>query len=311
MKAGLVRVILSTYNAESFIRPLLDSVLGQTYRSLELWVRDDGSRDATPAILAEYASQHVGRMHVVLGPNVGMVRSYFSVIRAAGREAEYTAFCDHDDVWHAEKIEHAVHTMRAHGGNASPLLYTGRLHIVDEQLRHLAYSRVPAKPMSFNNALVENVAAGCTMVMNSAARDLLLACDDLDGICWPDWWFYLLTSAFGTVIYDERAYVEYRRHSANAVGSPAPWSLRRVREGLRQIRSARMQGGIVLQAETLRRHYGASMPAKNRALLTEFLDQPTTLFGRVRHALSCAVYRQRATDGAVIRLLLLTRGAPT
>src|SRR6185369_17899305 len=33
---GLVRVLLSTYNSARFIRPMLDSVLSQTYASLEL-----------------------------------------------------------------------------------------------------------------------------------------------------------------------------------------------------------------------------------------------------------------------------------
>ena len=43
MTPGLVRVLLSTYNSARFIRPMLDSVLAQTYAPLELWVRDDGS----------------------------------------------------------------------------------------------------------------------------------------------------------------------------------------------------------------------------------------------------------------------------
>ena len=167
MTPGLVRVLLSTYNSERFLRPLLDSVLAQTYSPLELWVRDDGSRDSTPEILAEYARRFAGRIRVDAAPNVGMVRSYFALLRDAGREAEFTAFADHDDVWHADKIERAIRTLRAHGEN-TPLMYTGRLHIVDDQLRHLANSLLPARPLSFPNALVENVAAACTMVVNGA-----------------------------------------------------------------------------------------------------------------------------------------------
>ena len=308
MRSGLVRVILSTYNSERFIRPLLDSVLGQSYEPLELWVRDDGSRDGTPAILTEYARRHPARIHVELGANAGMARSYFSVIRTAGRDAEFTAFCDHDDVWHPEKISRAVAMLRSHDGSA-PLMYTGRLHIVDEQLRHLGYSKVPARPMSFRNALVENVAAGCTMVMNTAARELLLESEDVSGIWWPDWWFYLVVSAFGTVLYDENAYVEYRRHVANAVGSPSAWSVRWVREAWRQIRGSQLPARLLDQAEALHRRYGARLPADRRAILADFLDRPDSLLGRARHALTCRVYRQRALDGAVIRFFILTRPA--
>jgi glycosyltransferase involved in cell wall biosynthesis len=302
MTPGLVRVLLSTYNSARFIRPLLDSVLAQTYAPLELWVRDDGSKDETPAILADYALRFPGRIHVDAASNVGMVRSYFTLIREAGREAEFTAFADHDDVWHADKIERAVAMLRAHGGSA-PLMYTGRLHIVDDQGRHLADSLLPTRPLTLRNALVENVAAACTMVMNPAARDLLLDQRELDGVIYPDWWFYLLVSATGTVLYDPHMAVEYRRHGGNAVGSPTGW--RRVVEGWRLVARGRLVQQLHAQARGLDREFGARLSEHARATLAEFLDRPTSRLGRLRHASTCCVYRQRAIDGAVVRTLLL------
>lgn len=308
MTAGLVRVLLSTYDSASFLRPLLDSVLAQTYAPLELWVRDDGSRDETPAILADYARRFPGRIRVDAAANVGMVRSYFTLLSEAGRDAEFTAFADHDDVWHADKIERAVAMLRAHGGSG-PLMYTGRLHIVDEALRHIGYSNVPARPMSFRNALVENVAAGCTMVMNPAARDLVQETSDLARIWWPDWWFYLLISAFGTVLYDEHAAVEYRRHGANAVGSPSRWSPRWLRESWRQLREGRLDARLVDQASTLRDRFGPRLPVGQHAILDAFLAPPGSPVRRLSRALTCPVYRQRLVDGVFVRLLLLTRRA--
>ncbi|MFL5607954.1 MAG: glycosyltransferase family 2 protein [Gemmatimonadaceae bacterium] len=305
MTSGLVRVILSTYNSERFIRPLVDSVLAQTHAPLELWVRDDGSRDATPEILRDYATRHPERVHLELGPNIGMVDSYFSVIRAAGRDAEYTAFCDHDDVWHPGKVARAVEVLRAHGG-AAPLMYTGRLRIMDHAGVHIGGSLLPSRELSFRNALVENVAAACTMVMNQAARDLLLTQQNLGGVVWPDWWFYLLVSAFGTVLYDETPWVDYRRHGGNAVGSPTGW--RRVQEGWRIVRRGQLPTRLLAQARALRREFGSRLPESSRTALAEFLDRPASLAGRARHAATCGVYRQRAIDGAVIRLLLLTAG---
>ena len=303
MTPGLVRVLLSTYNSERFLRPLLDSVLAQTYSPLELWVRDDGSRDSTPEILAEYARRFAGRIRVDAAPNVGMVRSYFALLRDAGREAEFTAFADHDDVWHADKIERAIRTLRAHGEN-TPLMYTGRLHIVDDQLRHLANSLLPARPLSFPNALVENVAAACTMVVNGAARDLLLDQRDIKGIIYPDWWFYLVVTAFGTVLYDSHMGVEYRRHGNNAVGSPT--GLRRVAEAWRLVRRGTFSSQLREQARALDREYGDRIPPSTRAALNKFLARPTSLFGRTWHAVTCRVYRQRRLDGALVRVLLAT-----
>jgi glycosyltransferase involved in cell wall biosynthesis len=305
MTPGLVRVLLSTYDSARFVRPLLDSVLAQTYAPLELWVRDDGSRDETPAILAEYASRFPARMRVEAAANAGMVRSYFTLLREAGRDAEFTAFADHDDVWHADKIERAVAMLRAHGGSG-PLMYTGRLHIVDDRLQHLESSLLPTRPLSFPNALVENVAAACTMVMNPAARDLLLEQRDVSGIIYPDWWFYLLVSAFGTVLYDPHMAVDYRRHGNNAVGSPT--GPRRVLEAWRLVRRGSYSSQLRGQARALDREFGDRLPPAARATLHEFLERPTSLAGRMRHAVTCRVYRQRRLDGALVRVLLVTAG---
>jgi glycosyltransferase involved in cell wall biosynthesis len=303
MRPGLVRVLLSTYNSADFVRPLLDSVLDQTHAPLELWVRDDGSRDTTPKILAEYAQRFPGRIRVDPGANVGMVHSYFTLLRDAGRDAEFTAFADHDDVWHADKIARAVAMLRS-CGEGGPLMYTGRLHIVDERMRHLANSLVPTRPLSFRNALVENVAAACTMVMNPTARDLLLEQRDLSGIVYPDWWFYLVVSAFGTVLYDTHMAVDYRRHGRNAVGSPT--GLRRLVEAWRLVRRGAYPSQLRAQARALDREFSERLAPSVLATLHDFLALPPSFAGRTWHALTCGVYRQRRLDGVLVRVLLAT-----
>jgi glycosyltransferase involved in cell wall biosynthesis len=298
----LVRVLLSTFNSTRFIRPLLESVLGQTYAPLELWVRDDGSSDATTTILEEYARQHPGRMHIESGPNLGMVPSYFTLIRSAGRVAEYTALCGHDDVWHPDKIERAVDMLQRQV-NSRPALYSGRLRIIDDADHLLEHSLLPTRPLSFRNALVESVGAGCTMVMNRSARDLVIGQHDLTGVIYEDWWFYLVVSAFGSVLYDTHAAIDYRRHSTNAVGSPVGW--RRVVNGWRTVRQGALPRQLRGQALALRREFGSRLSTESRAMLDAFLNRPASLAGRIRYALSCPVYRQRRLDGAVVRAMLM------
>ena len=45
--AALVGVIVPVYNGESYLQECIDSVLSQTFRDLELWLIDDGSRDGS------------------------------------------------------------------------------------------------------------------------------------------------------------------------------------------------------------------------------------------------------------------------
>lgn len=50
-----VSVGLPVFNGQRFLRPCLDSVLGQSFADFELIISDNASTDATPDIVAEYA----------------------------------------------------------------------------------------------------------------------------------------------------------------------------------------------------------------------------------------------------------------
>src|SRR5437660_1160774 len=57
--APLVSVNMVTYNQEPFLRESIRSVLGQTFRDLELVVVDDGSADGTARAVAEFTDPRV------------------------------------------------------------------------------------------------------------------------------------------------------------------------------------------------------------------------------------------------------------
>ena len=54
MDKALVSVIVPAFNASGSIRQTLNSVLAQTYQEIEVIVVDDGSSDATGAIVEEF-----------------------------------------------------------------------------------------------------------------------------------------------------------------------------------------------------------------------------------------------------------------
>ena len=51
---GLVSVIIPVYNGEQYLGEAIESVLGQTYRPLELLVVDDGSTDGSADVATSY-----------------------------------------------------------------------------------------------------------------------------------------------------------------------------------------------------------------------------------------------------------------
>ena len=79
MKEKKVAVIMSTYNGEKFIREQLDSILNQSYKNIELIVRDDGSKDKTVEIVKEYQEKHKN-IKLFEGQNLGFVKSFFECI---------------------------------------------------------------------------------------------------------------------------------------------------------------------------------------------------------------------------------------
>lgn len=54
-----VTVLMPVYNGARFLRPAIDSILGQTYRDFEFVIVDDGSSDETPHILASYSDPRI------------------------------------------------------------------------------------------------------------------------------------------------------------------------------------------------------------------------------------------------------------
>lgn len=91
----LVSVIIPVYNADSYLRQCLDSVIVQTYRNLEIILVDDGSTDGSGGIADEYA-QKDSRISVIHKGNGGV-----SSARNAGlaeARGEYISFVDSDDV---------------------------------------------------------------------------------------------------------------------------------------------------------------------------------------------------------------------
>jgi len=217
-----VAILLSAHNGERFLQEQLDSLLRQTHRRWVLFWRDDGSSDAAQAILQSF-SAYAGkdRSHFVSGGGaLGATRSYLTLLASAWHEQfRYFAFADQDDVWFEDKITRGLHALSDVPPDV-PALYCARQELVDAQLRYLGKSPAHTREVGFPAALTQNIATGCTIVMNRAAAEAVLSLAPPEGTL-HDWWCYIAVSAAGGEILSDNATVlHYRQHVGNLVGSP-------------------------------------------------------------------------------------------
>ena len=89
-----VSVVIPVYNAEAFLRSSLDSVLSQSIGDLEVLCTDDGSKDASLAILQEYAVKDP-RVRVFSQENKGAGPARNLALSNA--RGEFVVFMDGDD----------------------------------------------------------------------------------------------------------------------------------------------------------------------------------------------------------------------
>jgi polysaccharide pyruvyl transferase CsaB len=92
-RSELVTVVLPAYNGATMMREAVDSVLGQTYRDLELIIVNDGSTDDTPRIAEMYARVDP-RVRVIHQDNLKLPRALSNGFRAARGEFLTWTSCD-------------------------------------------------------------------------------------------------------------------------------------------------------------------------------------------------------------------------
>lgn len=291
-------VLLATYNGGAFLAEQLRSLRDQTDTNWQLVVRDDLSTDDTCAILDAFsATCRPGQvLRLASGPvRLGAVGNFLALLEAAPKGLRY-AFCDQDDVWLPDKLARAARAL-AREPLDMPVLYCARQRIVDQSLRERGLSAVVARPPSLRNALVQNIATGCTIVLNEAARRAMLASPP-PATTLHDWWAYLITTAVGgRVLVDPQPVMLYRQHATNAVGSTpriAPRAVRAIRRGPQSFLRLFME-----HVESLLQHPQLTPDAQRLLLDLSALPQ-AGLIGKLTAIRRACIYRQGVLENAAL-----------
>lgn len=219
-----VEILLATYNGERFVKPLLSSLLAQTYRSIRITIRDDGSQDNTLEIIKTMAEGDP-RIHLLSDQsNLGVIGNFSHLLERA--QGHYLMFADQDDVWLPEKVERTLEKMQEmehRFGQERPLAVHSDLRVVDRHLNLLSssfwsYAKLfPLHASCLNRLLVQNVVTGCTLMMNRPLAHLMRPIPD--EAIQHDWWAALVAAAFGQIGVINEPTVLYRQHGSNILGA--------------------------------------------------------------------------------------------
>jgi len=142
-----VSVLVGAYDNAATLERAIDSMLAQTVGDLELVAIDDGSRDATPQVIAAAAARDPRVRPLAMGRNVGISRSLNEGLAAA--RAPVVAVQDADDFSEPTRLERQLAVLDARPDVA---VVGTRMHEVDEAGRRLA-SRTAFLAGDVNDAL--------------------------------------------------------------------------------------------------------------------------------------------------------------
>lgn len=303
-----VAILMGTYNGEAYLSEQLDSIERQQHTHWTLHVSDDSPQTGTFNILKAY-QQRWGeqRLKIYQGKQQGFATNFMSLVRNGAIQGDYYAFADQDDRWYPEKLKRAVAMLSA--GNASqPRLYTARSRLVDEEGKPTGYSTLQKRPASFENALVQNIASGNTMVFNQAARGFLVRSPHGEDTGLHDWWCYLLISGCGgNVVYDSNACLDYRQHASNLIG------MKRGMKSLLTRMQHLWQGGHRIQIErnltALMAHREWLEPQHQASFDRYRLSRQGNPWQRLQGLMQARVYRQTWQGNvAMLAAALLNKG---
>jgi len=202
-----VSVLLPVWNGERFLRPAVESILRQTFSSLELIVIDDGSTDASAAI-AESLARDDDRVRVLRRSHEGLSPALNAGLAAA--RGEYIARMDADDVSVPHRLEKQVAFLDSHPACVAAGAW---IEVVDESGQPLGLKTFVQTHAEISAALLGGISpiAHPTVVIR---RDAVQAAGGYDERFYPsedlDLWFRL--AEHGELANIGEPLLRHRRH---------------------------------------------------------------------------------------------------
>lgn len=150
-----VGIGLPIYNNEKFLRPLLDSIVVQTYENFILYISDDCSTDNSEAICREYAARDTRIRYTRNETNLGANANNRNVLAMA--ETEYFMFSRGHEIMAENLLEELLKTLNSKTG--AVLAFSETVWIDDEN------QLIPSRPRSYFDTSGLDVVSRCAVTL--------------------------------------------------------------------------------------------------------------------------------------------------
>ncbi|MEM8624952.1 MAG: AGE family epimerase/isomerase [Pseudomonadota bacterium] len=212
-------VVMPAFNAERFIGEALQSLIDQRRRDIEVVVVDDGSSDATAAVVEKVADSTDDRapeIRLIRQDNAGVSAARNRGIAAA--QTPLVGFLDADDRWEPSKV--ARHLRHFEICPEVDLSYSG-FRFVDEDGADLFDDfEPPDEPLDHATLLIRNLVQMSTAVVRLEAIEAAGGFDEtLSYFEDYDLWHRVAMLRHGNIQGLRGRLVDYRRHGTQATSN--------------------------------------------------------------------------------------------
>jgi hypothetical protein len=223
-----ISVVLCSYNGARFLPKQLASIAEQTLPPFEVIACDDGSNDATIAILESFKAAVSFPIHIHRNEKrLGSTRNFEHAMRLA--RGNLIALCDQDDQWKPEKLERLAQILN---DEAIAGVFTDADLIDDASspMEGTLWSRGHLPPRAqqlfrqdpVGLLLKQDVATGATMLVRPQVLNLFQTIPEEwvhDG--WLTWMIVLHAAQIGRLELSPETLTQYRVHSQQQTGEAA------------------------------------------------------------------------------------------
>ena len=217
MNNELVDILLATYNSnEQYLREQIESLLCQTHQNIKIYISDDASLDKNVVeVLNEYHSKDNRVVIFEQEKNIGFNNNFEFLLKQS--TAEYIMFCDHDDIWHKDKVEKSLAKIKEAGvslvyANCKQIDQNGK-EIANNYFKH---KNIPLIKGKDKLAISRYAGIGCSQIITKQVKEKMIPFTK--NVIAHDWLAGFIANEQNGIdyIYDEL--FDYRLHTNNVFG---------------------------------------------------------------------------------------------